>query len=138
VTDDQVHAAGGVVWRRTPRGLEVVVVHRPAYDDWSFAKGKRDGDETDSETALREVEEETGASCVLGPELLSTTYPDQQGRVKVVRYWAMTVRNGEVRGCNEVDRAEWLPVAKARTTLTHPRDVVVLDSLLELLGEASS
>ena len=60
-------------------GPEVLLVHRPRYDDWSFPKGKRDGDETDEETALREVAEETGLVCVLGRQLGEARYRDQQG-----------------------------------------------------------
>ena len=59
----RVRAAGGVVWRRVPSGIEVVLVHRPAYDDWALPKGKAEGDETDEQTALHEVREETGLTC---------------------------------------------------------------------------
>jgi ADP-ribose pyrophosphatase YjhB (NUDIX family) len=82
------------VWRRVPSGVDVVLVHRPAYDDWALPKGKLEPGETDEEAALREVREETGLSCRLGTELPSTTYADGQGRPKVVRYWTMTVVPG--------------------------------------------
>jgi 8-oxo-dGTP pyrophosphatase MutT (NUDIX family) len=98
-TRPSVRAAGGAVWRRVPTGVEVVLVHRPAYDDWAFAKGKLEPGETDEEAGVREVREETGLPCRLGAELPSTTYIDGQGRPKMVRYWAMTVVRGpEVRG----------------------------------------
>jgi 8-oxo-dGTP pyrophosphatase MutT (NUDIX family) len=89
-----VRAAGGVVWRRMPEGVEVVLVHRPKYDDWALPKGKLEPGETDEEAALREVREETGLSCRLGTELPSTTYTDAQGRPKLVRYWSMTAIPG--------------------------------------------
>ncbi len=134
----RVRAAGGVVWRRVPSGIEVVLVHRPAYDDWALPKGKAEGDETDEQTALREVREETGLTCRLGPELPTTTYADGEGRPKVVRYWAMTVVPGtfdvaggklapEPKARREIDDLYWAPVQDARHRLTYPRDVVVLD-----------
>jgi len=125
-----VRAAGGVVWRRTPLGLEVVLVHRPAYDDWGLPKGKLAEGESDEQAALREVREETSLVCRLGPELPSTTYHDGEGRLKTVRYWAMTVSGGELAGAHEVDVARWAPLEEARRLLTYPRDVVVLDGLV--------
>jgi 8-oxo-dGTP pyrophosphatase MutT (NUDIX family) len=125
-----VLAAGGVVWRRGPDGtVEVVLVHRPRYDDWSLPKGKLDPGETDEQAALREVQEETTLTASLGPELPSTTYLDRSGKHKRVRYWAMTVVDGTPAACNEVDAAVWVPVEEAATRLTYTRDVEVLGAL---------
>ena len=78
-----VRAAGGVVLRPDGDSYEVLLVHRPRYDDWSFPKGKRVRDETDAETALREVEEETGYRCELGADLGTVEYVDGRGRQTV-------------------------------------------------------
>lgn len=132
-----LRAAGGAVWRRTDGGpIEVVLVHRAAYDDWTLPKGKSDPGETDKATALREVEEESGVVCRLGPELPSTSYRDRYGRPKIVRYWAMTVVAGEVAGHHEVDEARWVPLAAARRRLTYQRDVEVLNALESTLDGA--
>ena len=76
----EVKAAGGVVWRRGENGVEIVVAHRPRYDDWSLPKGKLDKGEGWEQAALREVEEEVGLRCRLGPELEPVTYNDRKGR----------------------------------------------------------
>ena len=109
--------------------LEVVLVHRPRYDDWSLPKGKVDPGETDEEAALREVEEETTLCAALGPELPATTYLDRSGLVKRVRYWAMTVASGDPTGANEVDTAEWVSLREAKSRLSYPRDLAVIDAL---------
>jgi 8-oxo-dGTP diphosphatase len=125
-----VLAAGGVVWRRSAGGeLEVVLVHRPRYDDWSWPKGKLDPGESDEEAARREVFEETTLRVELGPELVSTTYLDKSGKHKRVRYWAMTVASGEPAAANEVDEAVWVTAGEAASRLTYERDLTVLDSL---------
>jgi 8-oxo-dGTP pyrophosphatase MutT (NUDIX family) len=125
-----VLAAGGVVWRRSDGRIEVVMVHRPRYDDWTFPKGKLDVGETDEEAAIREVREEASLTVRLGQELPSTTYLDKSGKHKRVRYWAMTVADsGEPSGANEVDEARWVDLDEARSLLTYPRDIELVDAL---------
>ena len=127
-----VRAAGGIVWRRrTDDGVEVLLVHRPRYDDWSFPKGKIDtSDATDQDAALREVEEETGLHCRLGVELSSTSYVDRRGRPKTVRYWAMRPVGGTFVPNDEVDEVRWVAVERAEAVLTYPREAHVLATFL--------
>jgi 8-oxo-dGTP diphosphatase len=120
-----------VVVRAGADGVEVLVVHRPKYDDWTFPKGKADPAESDEDCARREVEEETGLACELGEELPSTSYTDAKGRPKRVRYWAMTPRGGELAFTHEVDDGRWLAVDAARTLLTYDRDAALLEALAD-------
>ena len=133
---DVVRAAGGVVWRRRRGVVEVMLVHRPRYDDWSLPKGKADPGEPDEECALREVWEETGLRCRLGPELASASYTDRKGRPKMVRYWAMTAGDGVFEPHDEVDEVRWLALDEARELLTYPRDGEILTSLVAGVAEA--
>jgi 8-oxo-(d)GTP phosphatase len=127
----EVRAAGGLVRRVGPKGdLEALLVHRPAYDDWSLPKGKAEPGEPDHEAARREVEEETGLRCRLGPELGTVRYTDRRGRPKVVRYWLMSVM--EPNGSSsfvpnaEIDALRWCTVAEAASLLTYERDRALL------------
>ena len=125
-----VRAAGGLVWRAGPGGLEVVIVHRPAYDDWSFPKGKLDHGELELQAALREVEEEIGVRCAIGRDLGTISYIDGRGRPKIVRYWEMTFADdAELRPSNEVDQALWVTLADAAGLLTYEHDRGVLDRM---------
>jgi 8-oxo-dGTP diphosphatase len=132
--EDLVRAAGGVVWRSSAEGdaNEVLLVHRPRYDDWTFPKGKADAGESDEACALREVEEETGLRCELGPELPSTGYVDSRGRQKLVRYFAMTPLDGEFSPHAEIDDVRWLGFEEASAALTYDRDRDVLRALADL------
>ncbi len=97
-------------------------MHRPRYGDWTFPKGKAEGDERDEDCALREVEEETGLVCRLGSELPSTSYADGRGRPKRVRWWAMEPVGGSLAAATEADEARWVPLAEAAARLTYERD----------------
>ena len=123
-----IRAAGGVVVRDVNGVLEVVVVHRPAYDDWTLPKGKAHRGESDEDCALREVEEETGLRCERGRELASSSYRDAADREKVVRYWLMRPVGEVLRPTREVDEARWLPYDEAERILSYERDRVVLRS----------
>jgi 8-oxo-dGTP diphosphatase len=126
----KVRAAGGVVWRSAGDGIEVLLIHRPRYSDWSFPKGKTKEGETDEDCALREVEEETGLRCPLGGELATTSYRDAKGRKKVVRYWAMELPDGaEAAAGDGVDDWRWLTPEQAEEELSWRRDLDVLRSL---------
>ena len=118
----EVKASGGVVCRRGNDGMEVAIVHRPRYDDWSLPKGKLDRGESWEDAALREVWEEIGLRCALGEELPPVAYTDGKGRTKVVRYWLMEPEGGSFSPNDEVDEVRWLVPAQARALLSYDRD----------------
>jgi 8-oxo-dGTP pyrophosphatase MutT (NUDIX family)/phosphohistidine phosphatase SixA len=126
---DDVRAAGAVVLRRG----HVLLVHRPAYDDWSFPKGKLDRGESAVAAGVREVEEETGLRVRLGVPLARQSYPSG-GRTKVVDYWVARVTGDpDVSGYlvnAEIDEVAWVPVDEARTQLTYSRDEQTLKEAL--------
>lgn len=127
-----VHAAGAVLWRPSSDGhgtVELALIHRPKYDDWSFPKGKRAEGEDDLETALREVREETGFDAEVGRELGESRY-QHRGRDKIVRYWAMREDGGEFSPSDEVDRLEWTGPDEAAGLLTYDRDRELLRHFL--------
>ena len=124
-----MRAAGGLVLRDVGDAFEVLVVHRPRYDDWTFPKGKVEPGESDEDCALREVHEETGLVCRLGEELPATSYRDAAGRPKRVRYWRMEAIGGDLEFRHEIDDARWLSVEQAAATLTYERDLGLLEAL---------
>jgi len=124
-----VRAAGGVVVRAGAAGPEVLVVHRPRYDDWTFPKGKAKAGESDEDCAVREVAEETGLVCSLAEELPSTSYTDPKGRPKRVRYWRMEVTGGTLAFHHETDDGRWVPLDEAEQLLTYPRDAALVRGL---------
>ena len=130
-----VRAAGGAVARAGRRGrAEILVVHRPRYDDWTLPKGKCNPGESDEACALREVEEETGLVCELGEVVAVCDYKDRAGRPKRVRYFAMTPREGaEAAPQNEVDAVRWLTRRRAIGTLTYERDREIVERFAALV-----
>jgi 8-oxo-(d)GTP phosphatase len=123
-------AAGAVVSRKGP---EVLLVHRPKYDDWSFPKGKLDPGEHQTTAAVREVAEETGLDIRLGPPLTSQRYEVGNGRrvTKRVYYWAGRVVSGDdvsmYQPNEEIDEVAWVGMDKAAKRLTYRRDRETLE-----------
>lgn len=137
-----VRAAGALVWRVRNDRLQVLLVHRPSYDDWSWPKGKPEEDESLAVTAIREVEEETGLKVVLGQPLPSVRYRiNGGGKLKEAKYWAATVPDGgpwrkardKVKPCSkrEVDETRWVSVEKALKLLTYDHDREPLEYLID-------
>ncbi len=130
-----IRAAGGIVVRwAAGGGAEVALVHRPAYDDWTFPKGKRTPGESDRETAIREVYEETGLTCRIERDVGRIHYRDRKDRPKTVKYWLMKPDDGAFRPSAEVDEIRWLPIKRAEDLLTYKHDRQVLETAAELLG----
>ena len=124
-----VQAAGGLIVRRHYGELQIVVVHRPVQQDWSFPKGKLEPGETFELAALREVHEETGLVCRLLRFIGHTEYVDRKGRPKAVAYWVMAAETGCFTPNEEVDELRWLNLEAASRLISYPRDkelVVVL------------
>ena len=115
-------------------GPEVVAVHRPKYDDWSLPKGKLEGNEEWEEAALREVAEETGCRCELGPELSSNRYLDPKGRDKQVRWWLMRPLEDEFVASDEVDERRWIPARDADGALDYEHDRQLVREALAARG----
>ena len=133
--DPLIRAAGGVLWRSLSGApddgeIEVALVHRPRYDDWSLPKGKLATGESEIDGAVREVLEETGFHVRVGRSLGETRYLKEQDRVvrpKVVHWWAMEATSGAFVSTREVDQLRWVHPSTAGDLLTRPTDRDVLE-----------
>jgi 8-oxo-(d)GTP phosphatase len=134
-----IRAAGGVLWRSSgadaagePK-VEVAIIHRPRYDDWTLPKGKLAPGESEIEGAVREVWEETGFRARLGRALGEVRYTKKTNwgpRQKVVRYWAMHADGGSFIPNHEVDELQWVPLDTASDLVTYERDKQVLEKFV--------
>lgn len=128
-TGKTVLAAGAVLYRPTRKGgIEVAVVHRPRYDDWSLPKGKLDRGEALPVTARRELLEETGHECILGQSLGESNYRLKNGAFKRVWYWAAREIGGDFVPSDECDRMDWLSVSDAYERVSYELDQSVLET----------
>jgi 8-oxo-dGTP pyrophosphatase MutT (NUDIX family)/phosphohistidine phosphatase SixA len=130
-----VRAAGCIVWRPGNWETEILLVHRPRYDDWSYPKGKLDPGETILAAAVRETREETGLCVHLGPRLADQHYTIDNGQPKVVAYWAARAPAeadiSKYKPNDEIDQLRWVTLSAGRRELTHPRDAEILDSFVD-------
>ena len=141
-----VRSAGALVWRFTdparvavpgepidPADIEVLMVHRPRYHDWSWPKGKTENGESLVAAAVREVEEETGQIITLGAPLTTQRYRLGGGQTKEVHYWVGTpvpaghaserLRAPVARAPRtEIDQTAWTSPERAADMLTRRGD----------------
>jgi 8-oxo-dGTP diphosphatase len=134
VTSTPVRAAGGIVWRpRSGGGVELCLVHRPRYDDWSLPKGKLHAGEHPLIGAVREVDEETGVTAVPQVRLPTVNYRLATGVPKSVEYWTMRARAYATFTPNdEVDDVRWVPAADAAGLLSYDHDADLVRHALTL------
>lgn len=130
-----VRAAGCVLWRRSSSGgVELALVFRPRWSDWSWPKGKLKKGEATRTAALREVWEETGHTCRLGSALPTSRYVDHAGRDKEVTYWAAESTGGAFVPNDEVSELVWLSPDEACEHLSYERDRELIPPALAAIG----
>ncbi|MFY9262339.1 MAG: NUDIX hydrolase [Actinomycetaceae bacterium] len=141
-----IRAAGALVWRPRGRTIEVLLVHRPRYDDWSFPKGKLKPGETIRECCIREIKEETGVNITLGVPAGWCYYETPEGNWKEVRYWMASVADPDrpsirarkkvrLASPKEIDEARWVKYKRAKKMLTIADDLDMLGRLHDLWND---
>ena len=138
MTETAVYAAGAVCWRLVDGKVQILVIHRTVHGDVTIPKGKVDPGESLPETAVREIKEETGLSVRLGVPLGVSNYNMPNGRDKIVHYWAAEVTPEAILRSTfvpnaEVAALEWVTIKRARTYLSYPADVEILDAFARLV-----
>lgn len=138
MSDPAVYAAGAVCWRLIDGKVHVLLIHRTVYGDVTIPKGKVDPGETLPQTAVREIEEETGLAVALGVPLGVSTYSLLNGREKIVHYWAAEINAEAIQHSTfvpngEVAAIEWVTIKKARTYLSYTPDVEIIDAFAKLV-----
>ena len=128
----EVWAAGGIVERGSEAPIEILLVHRPDRRDWSLPKGKLDPGETLLDAARREIAEETGFSCEMGPPIASVRYLDARRRSKAVVYFRARVTAGGFTPNDEVDEIRWCRPLEAVALLTYPHDARMLAEVVRM------
>ena len=127
----KIVSAGGVVLREHTNGLQVLLIHRERYDDWSLPKGKGEADELLPETAIREIQEETGVTARLGLRLPSLRYKVGK-HPKAVHYWRSSVLSQRPRRPDhEVSAVKWFPIDAALEKATHPDERAVIEAAVQ-------
>lgn len=125
-------AAGTVTVRERPGKLpHVLLIHRPAYNDWTLPKGHLEPDEYEAVAAVRETHEETGVRVVLREPLGAISYP-VGGGTKVVHYWrAEPLESAKRKPDKEVDKVAWLTPENALARMTYDDEKHVVRRALE-------
>jgi 8-oxo-dGTP pyrophosphatase MutT (NUDIX family) len=134
-----------VVYRPEAGTYQVVLISVGASRRWQLPKGLVDAGESEEETALREVKEETGLTGTLRSPIDTIEYwyyGDQGGRKvrfhKVVHFYLIAYASGSTDDHDhEVHEARWIPIDEARELLAFKNEKDVMDKAKGILAEGA-
>ena len=130
-------AAGALVWRKSKeKKIEIAVIHRPKYNDWTIPKGKVELNESSIACAYREVIEETSLETEFGMYLGEVKYQSLDGPKQVSFWSAQVVKENTLTPNSEVDEIKWVEAAKAAKFLSLESDKEILSKFNKLKYES--
>lgn len=133
-------SAGGVVYRRTPAGPEIVLAHRRSPALWALPKGTPARGESLEETALRETAEETGLAVAIEEPLDAISYVFVRGSTryfKTVHFFLMRPIGGDLADHDhEFDDVRWIPLSEALQLMNYPTERSVVELAERALAAA--
>ena len=123
-------SCGIIAYCRTEEGLKFLVL-KHGEGHWAFAKGHVEGKETEMETAMRELKEETGMTIKPDPNLrLVTNYEPKPGVSKDVVYFCGEAKVMDLKlQAEEISEGRWLLMDDALDLITFPSDKELLEEV---------
>ncbi len=139
-------SAGGLIWRRKPRGgFEVVLVRPAGKEYWVLPKGHVEKGESVAQAALREVREETGLTAAdakpLGDISYIFSFHENPGaplmRVfKSVHFFLMKLKDGDTSAHDaEIDQVAWLDLDEAVRTASFENERQLISKAAAMLAQ---
>ncbi|MBR6419671.1 MAG: NUDIX domain-containing protein [Oscillospiraceae bacterium] len=121
-------SCGAIVYRRYHGNVEILLIKHVNSGHWSFPKGHVEGDETELETARREIKEETGLDVILDQTFRETvSYSPKRDTQKLVVYFLALARNYDyVPQEEEIAEIRWVDIIRAPGMLTYENDKTIV------------
>lgn len=121
-------SCGAIVYRKFHGNTEILLIKHVNSGHWSFPKGHVEEGETEEETALREVKEETGIDILVDTSFRETVqYYPRKDTQKIVVYFLGKARNYDfVPQEEEIAAIKWVEIGNAATMLTYENDKTIV------------
>ena len=128
---------GAIVYRKHHGNLEILLIKHINSGHWSFPKGHVEEGESEMETAVREIKEETGIDVIIDPTFRETvSYYPKKDTQKIVVYFIAKAKNYELNPQEaEIADIKWVDVGCANSILTYDNDKTIVSKAKKAIRE---
>ena len=122
-------SCGAIVYRKFHGNTEILLIQDVNSGHWSFPKGHVEFGETEVETALREVKEETGIDIIIDPTFREiVSFPPKKGTQKTVVYFIGKARHTDYTPQEEeIAEIRWVEIGRACSVLSYENDKSIVN-----------
>ncbi|MDR0946910.1 MAG: NUDIX domain-containing protein [Ruminococcus sp.] len=128
-------SCGAIVYRRHHGNIELLLIKHVNSGHWSFPKGHVEPDESESETASREIMEETGIDVILDTSFreIVTYYPKKETRKNVIYFLAKAKNFDFKKQDEEIEEIKWVDMGNVNAVLTYENDKTIAEKAKKMI-----
>jgi 8-oxo-dGTP pyrophosphatase MutT (NUDIX family) len=128
-------SCGAIVYRRHSGNIELLLIKHVNSGHWSFPKGHVEPDESETDTARREILEETGVEVIIDSSFRETVtyFPKKDTKKNVIYFLAKAKNHNFVKQDAEVEDIKWVDMGEVHNILTYENDKTIAEKARKMI-----